>query len=342
MDTEKTVPRRSMLYDDELYGKVEITEPVLLDLITSDAMKRTEGISQHGITALLGITPSFSRFDHAVGAMLLVRRLGANLKEQAAALLHDISHTAFSHVIDFVFDDHSGQSYHEEKKEEFVANTDIPSILNQHGMDWRELIREERFPLLEQPSPALCADRLDYFLRDVEFLKLANRDEIGAVIDSLEVVEGRIAVNDYRVACWLAYTFIEADRVSWSSFREVGLYQLTAEAIKAASRYGVIVEADLWGFDESLWSKLKSADHPEVKRWVKLITPGTRFTWNEEAPVFTISTKVRSIDPPVTNGNSATPLSELDPAFARYRNEYLSGKQGQWSMGIVNAPEVMS
>jgi len=67
--------------------------------------------------------------------MLLVRRLGASLDEQIAALLHDVSHTAFSHVIDFVFNDHNGQSYHEEKKEEFVASTDIPTILNKYNLN---------------------------------------------------------------------------------------------------------------------------------------------------------------------------------------------------------------
>jgi HD superfamily phosphohydrolase len=45
-----------MQFDDPLYGKVEITEVVLLDLMASDAMRRLKGISQHGITALLGIT----------------------------------------------------------------------------------------------------------------------------------------------------------------------------------------------------------------------------------------------------------------------------------------------
>jgi HD superfamily phosphohydrolase len=85
-----------MQYDDALYGKVEFTEALLLDLIASDAMQRLKGISQHGITALLGITPQFSRFDHSIGTMLLVRRLGAPIDEQVAALLHDVSHTASS------------------------------------------------------------------------------------------------------------------------------------------------------------------------------------------------------------------------------------------------------
>jgi hypothetical protein len=179
---------------------------------------------------------------------------------------------------------------------------------------------------------------LDYFLRDLEFLKLANVDEIQTILNSLVAFEGRIAVNDARAARWLAYSFIKTDRASWSNFREVGLYQLTAEAIKSASRHGLIEEADLWGSDQALWRKLESADHPEVRCRVKLITPGTRFVWSQEQPWFRVSTKVRSIDPPVADGNSATPLSVLDSAFARYRDEYMAGKQGHWPMGVVNAP----
>ncbi|MBI1423852.1 MAG: HD domain-containing protein [Gammaproteobacteria bacterium] len=331
-----------MQYSDELYGRIEIAEPVLQDLIASDALRRIKAVSQHGITALLGITPPFSRFDHSVGALLLVRRLGASIEEQIAALLHDVSHTAFSHVIDFVFDDHGGQSYHEEKKAEIVAHSDIPAILARHDMDWREFMDENQFSLLEQPSPDLCADRLDYFLRDLEFLKLAKRDEIYEAIESLEVAEGKITVNNLGVARWMAYTFIETDRTSWSNFREVGLYQLTAEAIKAAIRHEIISEADLWNSDDILWRKLRSADHPEVRDWVRLITPGTRFIWSEAKPLFRISTKVRSIDPMVSDAEGIMPLSKRDSTFAHYRSEYLSSKQGQWPMMVVNGKEVIS
>lgn len=326
-----------MQYIDLIYGTAEIQEPVLLELMNSEALQRLKGISQHGVTALIGITPPFSRFDHSVGAMLLVRHLGATLEEQIAALLHDVSHTAFSHVIDFVFNDHGGQSYHEEKKEEFVASTDLPKILRKYDMDWLDFMDEEKFKLLEQELPALCADRIDYFLRDLEFLDLATIDEIRAAVDALEVREGRIVVKQPDAARWMAYTFIETDRASWSSFREVGLYQLTAEAIKIASSLGVVDEDDIWGSDENLWEKLCSADHPDVKKYVSLITPGTRFIWDEANPVFRIATKIRSIDPPVSSGNDVKPLSELDNTFGRYRKEYMSEKQGLWPMGVVRA-----
>ena len=326
-----------MRYNDSIYGMVEIQEPMLQDLIESHAMQRLKGISQHGVTALIGITPPFTRFDHSVGTMLLVRRLGASLDEQIAALLHDVSHTAFSHVIDFVFNDHSAQSYHEEKKEEFVAGSDIPEILGKYDRDWVEFMDEDKFGILEQASPALCADRLDYFLRDLEFLGLASGNEIRAAVESLVVKDGKITVNNPDTARWMAYTFIETDRASWSSFREVGLYQLTAEAIKIASKLGYIDENDLWGSDKVLWEKLLSAEHPDVREYVNLITPGTRFTWDDENPVFRVATKIRSIDPPVSSGNDVKPLSELDKTFGRYRKEYMSEKQGLWPMGVVSA-----
>lgn len=183
---------------------------------------------------------------------------------------------------------------------------------------------------------------MDSFLRDLGPLGLANSAEVRAALESLEVMEGRIVVRDADAARWLAYTFIEADRTRWSSFREVGLYQLTAKAIKVANQYGFLAEADLWGSDEALWKKLQSADHPEVRGLVKLITPGTRFTWNEKCPAFRVPTRVRSIDPSLANGTSVAPLSTLDPAFCQYRNEYLVGKQGQWSLSVVDAPGIVA
>lgn len=329
-----------MQYADALYGNIEIEEPVLQELLDSDALRRARGVSQHGITALLGITPPFSRFEHSVGVMLLVRRLGASVQEQVAALLHDVSHTAFSHVVDFVFDDHSEQSYHERKKEWFVSGSDIPAVLRRHGMDWRDVMDEEQFSLLEQPAPDLCADRLDYFLRDLDFLGLAGETEIRAAVESLVVAEGKIAVTSVEAARWMGYTYMEADRASWSSFREVGLYQLAAEAIKVAMGDGEVDEQDLWGSDQALWCRLRSAQHPRVKALVRQITPGTRFVWNELEPHFRVAPKVRTIDPPVLCSERVTPLSALDPMFEHARRQYVAGKQGPWPMAVVSAPEI--
>ena len=187
-----------MVYQDEVYGSVRIEEPVLLALMAGTAVQRLHGVLQHGISALIGITRPITRFEHSVGAMLLVRRMGAPLPEQIAALLHDVSHTAFSHVIDYVFDGHDSQSYHDEQKEAYLAQTDVPAILARYGYDWRDFLPEANFPLLEQPSPRLCADRLDYFLRDAQGLGVATAVDIQFALEHL-VVGGRGASRQMRL-----------------------------------------------------------------------------------------------------------------------------------------------
>jgi len=323
---------------DSVYGPAEITEPVLLALLETAAVKRLKGVMQHGITGLLGITTPITRFDHSVGAMLLVRRLGGSVREQIAALLHDVSHTAFSHVIDYVFDDHDGQSYHDEVKETFVVQTDLPAVLAQYGYDWTDFLDERRFPLLEQPSPRLCADRIDYFLRDCHGLGLATGDEITVALSHLQVVNGRIATKTIATARWLAETYLQADDASWANFREVGLYEVTAQAIRRGLQVGAISEADFWLTDEPFWQKLHTHGDAELQARLQLVSAQTQFVWDEDSPTFWVSTKLRSIDPDVVVDGALRPLSSLDAEFAKVRQAYLSRKQGKWPMRVIPPP----
>jgi uncharacterized protein len=325
----------AMHYTDLIYGEVEINESVLLDLMASQTMQRLRGVLQHGITALIGITQPVTRFDHSVGVMLLVRRLGGSLEEQIAALLHDVSHTAFSHVIDYVVDGHDSQSYHEVWKESYLAASDVPEVLARHGYAWRDFLHEEDYPLLEQPAPRLCADRLDYFLRDSRDLGLSTVDQINSALDHLIVRDKRIGVDDVEVARWLAYTYIAADKASWANFREVGLYEVTAQAIKAALQLGSITEEDFWGTDDQLWRKLHAIDHPTVQQQLRSVSPATQFEWDAIDPTFRVSTKLRTIDPDVLNSDDFVILSMLDAEFAQYRIEYLSSNAGKWPMRVL-------
>ena len=320
---------------DPVYGLAEISEPVLLELIKSKTMQRTRKVLQHGITGLLGITRPTTRFEHSLGVFILVRKLGAGLEEQIAALLHDVSHTAFSHVIDYVFNGHDRQSYHEDKQEVFLANSDIPFVLQKHGYDWHNLLHEERYPLLEQPAPALCADRLDYFLRDARDLGLATAAQVKNALTHLVVHQRRIAVDDLETAQWLGYTYIAADQASWANFREVALYEVTAQAIRTALKIGVITEADLWGTDEILWDKIKAYPDPTLQAQIRLVSPETQFTWDEINPTFRVSTKLRTIDPDVWENGSFQPLSLMDKHFAEYRTHYLHSRSGSWPIRVI-------
>src|SRR5690606_34029437 len=202
------------------------------------------------------LTQAITRYDHSVGTFLLVRKLGGSLEEQIAAMLHDVSHTAFSHVIDYVFGDHDDQGYHDEIKETYVSDTDLPLLLRSHGFDWREFLDEDAFPLLEQPSPRLCAYRLDYFLRDAIALNLATQHNVEWALQHLTVHDERIVTDDIAAARWLAYTYIEADKASWANLREVALYELTARAIRRGLEIGHVETDDFFKTDNELWALL--------------------------------------------------------------------------------------
>jgi HD superfamily phosphohydrolase len=324
-----------MRYLDPVYGSCESMEPVLLDVMESAAMQRLRGVLQHGISGLIGITKPTTRFEHSVGAMLLVRRLGAAVPEQIAALLHDVSHTAFSHVMDYVYGGHDSQSYHEEVMEEYVAGSDVPAALARHGYDWRNFLHEGSYPLLEQPAPALCADRLDYFLRDSLDLGLMNAADVARILEHLVVYDGRIVTDDVTAARQLAYTYMAADKGSWANFREVGLYELAATAIKRGLEVGAITQADIWGTDEAAWGKLQAYPDAELQAALRLVHPETQFIWDEEEPTFRVSTKLRTIDPGVLQDGVVRPLSELDGHFGRMRADYLAESGGKWPMRVV-------
>jgi HD superfamily phosphohydrolase len=325
-----------MQYNDPVYGIIEITEPVLLALMDTQAMQRVQGVLQHGVSALVGVTAPTTRFDHSMGVMLLVRSLGASLGEQIAALLHDVSHTAFSHVIDYVFDGHNTQGYHEEHKLEFVAQTDIPETLSSYGYHWLDFMDESRYRLLEQELPHLCADRLDYFLRDARDLNLASEEDVSGALSHLRSHKGVIVCDDLDSARWLGYTFIAADKASWANFREVGLYELTARAIRRALEIGVLSENDLWGTDLPAWEKLQASQDPKLQYDLNRVHGDTRFEWDEDDPEFWVSTKLRSIDPDVLKNGQVLPLSKLDTQFGKFREEYLAKNSGQWPMRVIH------
>ena len=328
-----------MLYQDSVYGPVTIGEEVLLAVMASAAMQRLKGVMQHGITGLIGLTSPVTRFEHCVGTMLLVRRLGAALPEQIAALLHDVSHTAFSHVIDYVLDGHDSQSYHDEVKARYLADTELPALLARHGYDWRDFVDEAAFSLLEQPAPALCADRLDYFLRDGQGMGLTSATEIARLLEQLTVVDGRIAVTNQATGRWLADTYMQADQTSWANFREVGLYELTAQAIRRALQVGAVSEADFFLTDRIMWQKLHAHPDPKLQRWLALVNLDTRFVWDEAAPTFRVSTKLRTLDPDVVVDGRLYPLSQLDPEYAQQRQAYLQSKQGLWPIRVIPSPD---
>lgn len=195
-----------MQITDCLYGCHEVEE-VLADLIRSAPLQRLKRIHQGGAAYLVNPEWNGTRYEHSVGVMLLIRRLGGSLEEQIAGLLHDVGHTAFSHVVDYVYGE-GRENLHERWHRRIWRDSEIAAILQKHGFH-PESILSGNWTLLEKPLPDLSADRIDYTLRDRVRYGGLSLSEVERFLDDLSVGPEGIGVSSVEMAEW----FLDDDQV---------------------------------------------------------------------------------------------------------------------------------
>ncbi|KAI0879781.1 uncharacterized protein GGS22DRAFT_176788 [Annulohypoxylon maeteangense] len=322
------------IIQDQLYGDHIISDPVLNELLRSPSLSRLVGVRQHGISSLLNFTPPITRFEHSVGAFLLVRHVGGSLEEQVAALLHDVSHTAMSHVVDFALSEPGEESFHEVHKMRFVKTTQIPEILSKYGFEDLKPLDEELYPLVEMPTPHLCADRLDYGLRDAVGFGSLSLEEARRIIACLDVCpdatspDRLIVLRDPEIALSLANGYMRCDRDVWGNPSHGSLYTRTAELMRSSIRSGGVREDDLWRLsDEQFWAEMRkvvdSKGQEAMDRLESEALPN-----GKDLPL-PRGAKVRTIDPDVYDLSSgkAVPLSTLLPEYATERERYIVARR---------------
>jgi hypothetical protein len=310
---------------DVLWGKIEFSEPVLEELAQSKPMQRLRGISLAGASRYL--RPErvlITRYEHSLGVMHVLAMLGAGLEEQIAGLLHDIPHTAFSHTADIVFPNEE-YNYHERFQHDIVMRSTIPAILARHGIELRAALEPDLFPLLEQPLPDLCADRIDYALRDLRGAGLVTTAQAKSFLTYLVPTPDGLLVSNVEAALWFSRLFHEANDLFWTGPAEAGAYWALAGAIKRAYAIGAFSDDDLFSTDEEAMQKLRSPDDQIVQAYLSLLQPGTLFyEAGEGEPHFHTHMKQRSIDPLVM-----TPGTDQPTRLSRISKEYAQHLRGR-------------
>jgi uncharacterized protein len=290
-----------MQIHDRVYGLFEVNEPVLIELMNSQPLQRLKRINQAGAAQYAVANKTVTRFEHSIGVMLLLRQLGANVEEQIAGLLHDIPHTAFSHVIDFVFPSHNHE-FHEHFMDGIIRGSDIPAILSTHRMDLDLFLDVHHFGLLERLIPDLCADRLDYSLRDM-IVGYPNdkplHERVHQTVTALIVHDNEIVFNDAEAARNYTLDYLKIDEEKWSDPREVALFQILADALKIALDEKFLSEEDLFGDDETVMDKLKTMANPRIQNKLTMLNP--RFEIRDDPHDFDFHTrnKLRYVNPKV-------------------------------------------
>lgn len=297
-----------MQFADRVYGDTSVDDSRLLALIASPTFQRLKGIKQAGPSAFAYPFKTVTRYEHCLGAFLLLRRLGAGLKEQVAGLLHDLSHTAFSHAVDFVFSSHE-QAHHEELKPVFLDRPDIVRALDALGYSPRDFYDDSVYTLLERPIPWLCADRVDYFLRDGLACGVVTPKLVARILSHIEAREGTIVLTDVAVAREAAARFAEMNRDWWASASESFIYNEFADALREGLRLGVLRRTDFYEDDAHVLERLHLARSPLIMAKLDKV-----LNFQPEMMVGFVPKvipKSRWIDPPVVLNGQVKRLSEI-------------------------------
>jgi len=297
-----------MRWQDRVYGRVSIAHREILDLIGSATFDRLKGVRQAGPSALAFPFKDVTRYEHSLGVYVLLRRLKAPRREQVAGLIHDISHTAFSHAVDFVFTS-TEQDHHEHLKPLMLDRPDITRALAGLGYSPRDFYDDAVYPLLEQPIPHLCADRLDYFLRDGLACDVVKPEFVERILGCLMVVDHKIVLTDVTVAREAAALFATMNREWWASPVEAFIYNEFADALREGLRLGAIERDDLLTEDMPVLEKLEAAGSRKIAKKLELIRHLQPQLIHRYVP--RIVPKERWLDPPVLIKGTVQQLSNL-------------------------------
>ena len=306
---------------DTFYGPIDVQETVLTDLIHSPAMQRLKKIHQYGVSFYTTHKENYTRYDHSLGVFAVLRLKGAPLDEQIAGLLHDVSHTAFSHVGDWVFGkEFQDQDYQSTIQKLYLTNTGIAAILAKYGYQVEQIAMSEgKFLMLDRSLPDLCADRIDYNIQGAFYQKMLSYEECQAAVRDLSYSNGRWVLANKDIASKLARFSLFMTEDCWGSANNYVMSRWLADAILRGMKLGVISWNDLhFGVDQDIWDALSASDDPIIKTKMHMLANPTeyyQFVSPEEATV-QARFRCRGIDPWIQSGDKTVRLTSVDPELA--------------------------
>lgn len=283
---------------DSIYGEFEI-ESVFEQLIRTKEVQRLKGVHQGGASYLINPKWNVTRYEHSIGTMLLTRLLGGSIEEQIAALLHDISHTAFSHVIDFTLKNNEAD-YHEKIYDKIVEASDIPEILSKHGYDYKDILfNETKWTILEKSAPKLCADRIDYTLRDMYHYGFIEEEEVKYFLSNLKVIDGEIVITSIETSEWFVDVYYKEVIGFFMNPLNVYAYDRLSKALKIALDLNEITLDDLLEEDDNVYKRLEKSNSNDILRLIKSINSKVTLVENKEEYDIFQKNKLRIIDPTI-------------------------------------------
>jgi len=210
---------------DPIYGRVDLSELEHI-IINTPEMARLRRIQQLGLADLAFPGANHTRFEHSVGTLFIAdkiaRALGLSVEEivkvRLAALLHDIGHSAFSHVVESVLKRNpayqpvmNGKKFvnHEMFSRYIISNSfltkqEIAQRTGNASSFFSDIAKMATGDIDALPVPYLTqiisndidADRIDFLLRDSYHTGVSlGLVDVDQIVGSLSLFGGRLVLG---------------------------------------------------------------------------------------------------------------------------------------------------
>ena len=268
----------------------------------------------------------YSRFDHSMGVALIVWHFTGDMAQAMSGLLHDIATPTFAHVVDFLHGDHMTQESTESATSAMIrADANLCATLERRQLPFEAVEDYHRYPIADNDSPKLSADRLEYTLGNGVNFGLITRQQAAAYYADLTVGtnehgEPELVFRHADIARAFAETALQCSKIYISDADRYAM-QILAELLRDAIAAGVLTENDLWLDEPAVIGKLQGsalagqwARFCGLSKIIRADAPGSNGAWRQ------IFAKKRCIDPYVRgHGRVSACFPEFGARLAAFR-----------------------
>lgn len=317
----------------------------LLDYIDTPEIQRLSGISMVCGTDYSKIYDykSFnSTLDHSVGVALIIWNFTKDKKQTLAGLFHDIATPIFKHCIDFMNGDSEHQESTEERTEQVIRNSQtILSLLNRDGIKVEEISDYHIYPIADNNTPRLSADRFEYTFSNGLFLYGAwNVDEISKYYNDITILKNEDGIEELgfktpQICKEYLHTILPIF-ANYDSDNNRTVMQFFADIVKSMNVKGYIAVDDLYELsEEDVINRILNCDDTYIKESFVKFQNATS-VYGSDTPVnnrycISVKGKKRYIVPLTQNNGNAYRISQIDETARNEVQDYINLKRSKYT-----------
>ena len=264
----------------------------------------------------------YSSLYHSIAVSLIVWNFTKDKKQTIAGLFHDIATPVFKHSIDFMNGDYKKQESTEELTTQIIRESkEIMSLLKRDGIKIEEVDNYHIYPIADNDTPMLSADRLEYTLSNGlgACKNIWNMEDVKEIYENIEIQKNEQGIEELGFKdIKIAEKFVKGMRILSNSYidnKTKFSMQFLADIMKIMSSQNLITKKDLYELSEKeVIERIENCDYAEISQKFDMWKNAHEIKESDEKVkdkyCVSIDAKIRYINP-LVNGIRISEISEV-------------------------------